>query len=100
VLAWWPAEQDWFYPGVVCDIVGDQADVQFDDGGRDDVPVRELYPLLMTEGWRVYGNWRAGGQYYPGRISKIVGHALHIDYDDGDTEVTSISLLRIHRDDF
>ena len=99
VLAWWPAEDDWFYPGVVCDINGSEFDVQFDDGGRAKVPIAEVRPLNVTIGNRVFGNWKGGGQYYPGRVASTFGHTLHIDYDDGDKESTSVSMVRVHRED-
>ena len=99
VLAWWPAKQDWFYPGVVCGVRGSSLEIQFDDGGRAEVPAEEVAEFSIVPGDRVFGNWKGGGAYYPGTVSEITAHAIHIDYDDGDKEVTSASLVRVDRDD-
>lgn len=98
-LAMWPREQEWFYPGVVCGVGAGQLDIQFDDGGRDTVPIAESRPVQLVSGMRVYGNWGGAGAYYPGRIAAVQGAALFLEYDDGDKEVTSISLVRVHRSD-
>jgi len=97
IFANWTAELDWFYPGVVCGLAGDLVEIQFDDGDRGMVPVVETRPLRIEVGMEIFGNWRGAGAYYPGKIARITGDALFIDYNDGDHEVTSVSALRIHR---
>lgn len=99
VIARWSVEPDWFYPGVVCESNGSVCEVQFDDGDRGEVPVSDVKPIPNLENHRIFGNWRGGGIYYAGRVSSVEGHAIHIDFDDGDTETTSVSMLRFHRDD-
>lgn len=97
VLARWPAEIDWWYPGVVCERADDRLLVQFDDGDRAWVTPHEALPLDLDDGARVYGRWQGGGQYHPGLVTSRVGDALHIRYDDGDEEWTSVSMVRVHR---
>jgi hypothetical protein len=98
VLAVWPVEQNWWYPGVVC-AASEGYEIQYDDGDRGVVEVEQIRPLDIRVGSRVYGRWQGGGAYYPGRVAEVVGHALHIHYDDGDREWSSVSMLRMHQDD-
>ncbi len=98
-LAMWPPEQEWFYPGVVCGLDAGSLEIQFDDGGRASVPSTEIRPIQWAPGMRVYGNWKGNGTYYPAHIASVQGAALFLEYDDGDKEITSGSLLRVHRED-
>jgi hypothetical protein len=42
---------------------------------------------------------RKGGPiYYPGEITKINGEVIHITYDDGEEETTSLRLVRVERE--
>lgn len=97
VLGRWPAEIDWWYPGVVCDRDADRLFVQFDDGDRAWLGPAEVGPLELDEGTRVFGRFEGGRSYYPGLIDERRGDAIHIRYDDGDEEWTSISMVRVHR---
>ena len=97
VLARW--EADWFYPGVVVNVSGSDCEIQFDDGDRGMAPGVDVRPINLQVGQSVFGNWNGSGAYYPGKISEIVGFALKIDYNDGDKETTTLSMLRFHRED-
>jgi DNA repair Crb2-like protein len=99
VLAKWPVEKDWWYPGVVVGtgLVG--LEVQFDDGDRTSVTDEEYRPLQLGIGSRVYCRWKGGGEYYPGKVSMAVGDAIHVEYDDGDKETTSVSMVRVNQAD-
>lgn len=99
VLAKWTAEMDWWYPGVVCVAEGWTLEIQFDDGDRASVSAQDVLPLVITERSRVFGRWQGGGYYYPGVVTARLGDAIFIQYEDGDQEWTSISMVRIHRDD-
>lgn len=94
VLARWPREKSWWYPGVV---VGDGtvSEVQFDDGDRSMVPADEMRPLAVAVGTKIQCRWKGGDAYYAGKVSAVYGQALHVAYDDGDQEVTSVSMIRI-----
>ncbi len=98
VLARWPQEKSWWYPGVV---VGDgpSPEVQFDDGDRSMVAVAEMRPLQVAIGTKLQCRWKGGEAYYPGKVAAVYGHAMHIAYDDGDQEVTSICMIRINEAD-
>ena len=99
VLAQWPVEKVWWYPGTIVGMSGGQVVVQFDDGDRSAVGLNEVRDLAVRVGTRVYGRWEGGGTYYPGKVSEVVGQAIHINYDDGDQEWTAICMVRIHQDD-
>ena len=99
VLAKWPVEKEWWYPGVVVGtgLVG--VDVQYDDGDRASVGEQEYKPLVLEVGSRVFARWKGGGEYYPGKVAMVAGSALHVDYDDGDRETTSLSMIRVNQAD-
>jgi hypothetical protein len=99
VLAMWPVEVEWWYPGVVCLVAGNEVEVQFDDGDRSAMTTADVMPLAVGVGWRVFGRWRGDRFYYPGRITEQRGEAIHIDYDDGDSEWTTVSMVRVHQGD-
>lgn len=94
VLARWPREKSWWYPGVV---VGDGTitEVQFDDGDRSMVPTDEMRPLEVAVGTKLQCRWKGGEGYFAGKVAAVHGHALHIAYDDGDQEITSVCMVRI-----
>jgi hypothetical protein len=52
-------------------------------------------PLEVGVGLRVEGRWRGGDAYSPGVIDQQRGERIHIRYDDGDEEWTTIRLVRI-----
>ena len=99
VLARWPAEIDWWYPGVVCLVEPAKLEVQFDDGDRAELAPWEVTTLQVRVGSRVFGRWQGGPYYYPGAVTEQRGEAIHIAYDDGDQEWSTVSLIRVHQQD-
>lgn len=99
VLALWPVEEEWWYPGVICEMAGFELVVQYDDGDRGPLSQNDVRPLTLGIGSRVWGRWQADMYYYPGTITKQLGAAIHIDYDDGDQEWTTLSMVRVHAQD-
>lgn len=97
VLARWPAEIDWWYPGVVCQADDGRLFIQFDDGDRAWLSPFEVLPLDLSEGTLVHGRWQGGTQYLPGVVAERVGDAIRILYDDGDEEWTSVSMVRLRK---
>lgn len=60
-------------------------------GGRDPSQGRPAWSV----GRRVSCNFQRAGTYYPGRIGQVrPGGAIHIEYDDGDREWTTMSACR------
>jgi hypothetical protein len=99
VLAEWPQEVQWWYPGVVVSDAGQAKEVQFDDGGRATLTDSQMIPLSIGVGSRVYCRWKGGQQYFGGVVSSAVGSCIHVDYDDGDKESTSIAMVRVNKSD-
>jgi len=97
VLAEWA---DGWYPGVVVATQGDRHLVQFDDGDRSVVPEAQTRPLAaVAVGQAVQGRFQGGRSFYPGRVTERRGDAVHILYDDGDEEWTSVGMVRVRRED-
>jgi hypothetical protein len=96
VLAQWPQETDWWYPGVIVSDAGGAIEVQFDDGDRAVLIQQQAKPLDVGLGSRVFCRWKGGQSYYPGIVSSVTGHAIGIDYDDGDKEVSAVGMIRVN----
>jgi len=45
-------------------------------------------------GDRIQGNWKGGGKYYPGKIARLNGNKVYIQYDDGDVESTTTDYIK------
>jgi DUF971 family protein len=84
------------YPAEIVSIEDEERIVvQYLDG-----PERMLTPELIRKfeikpGMKVEGRWAGGPHYFPGAITKLDGERIHIKYDDGDEEWTSVRLFRI-----
>lgn len=82
VLAYWEADQAYFLATVV-----EKTDtgylVVFEDGDRADLPAGKIYANNIAVGTAVIAKWD-DGNFYPGKVAKIVGRAYFINYDDGD----------------
>jgi hypothetical protein len=82
------------YPAEILSMDGDKIIVQFLDG-----PERMLTPELakrfeLVAGARVECRWKGGQTYFPGKITELDGDRIHMAYDDGDREWTTIRLVR------
>jgi hypothetical protein len=87
VLAWWEPNSIYFV-GTVVEEEGSRRLVVFEDAEQAWVNSSQLKAMDIVRGSRVMARWR-DGKYYPGRVSRIVGRALFIEYDDGDSGWTS-----------
>ncbi len=96
VLANWSGDEYW-YPATVLSVEGDRFFVVFDDGDKEWSVADRMLPEDLRAGDRVFGNWKNLGRYYPGRITRRDGRDIHITYDDGDQEDTTISFVRVIR---
>src|SRR5262245_42125062 len=92
VLAQWHPEV-YFYPGTIKAIQADKYSVQFDDGDQASVTAKQLAPLDIKAGSRVFGRFKGGPAYFPGKVDRQDGAKIHITYDDGDEEWTTISMV-------
>lgn len=85
-----------WYPATVTGQTGNQFSVAFDDGDKADLPAARMRAIDWTVGTRVQCNWKSRGRYYSGTITTNSGLAVHISYDDGDQEDTTVSKCRSH----
>jgi hypothetical protein len=97
VLAPW--EPFYLYPGVIKQILaddarGDQALIDFDDGGEGWVFVYSLCPFEFKAGQDVEMRRRADNQYHPAEIVDVDGEEIQVKYYDGTTEWTTVTSLR------
>lgn len=97
VLALWKADKDWFYVGTVREFKDGKYQVVFDDGDKDWVDAGNVYAEDIAVGDKVAGNFKRLGLYYPGKVTKRTGDQVHVKYDDGDEEDTTIAMLRVKR---
>jgi hypothetical protein len=95
VFAWWTSGQFLWYPATIESVEADLYQVRFDDGDFATVPPDQLRPLEVSEGSRVQSRWKAGSEYYCGIIDGKEGSKIHVAYDDGDQEWTTIEMLRM-----
>ena len=93
VLARYKQREFWF-PGVVEKDVGGTVTVLYDDGDRETLAAAYVKKYDWKVGSRVSCNWKNGGKWYPGKITKLEAGFLSIAYDDGDDEDTTTGLCR------
>jgi hypothetical protein len=97
VLAPW--EPMFLYAGTieqikVDDARGDQALIDFDDGGAGWVFVYSICPREITTGQRVHCRRGNGPQYYPCEILDVDGDDVRVHFDEGGVEWTTVATLR------
>lgn len=97
VLARWPFEPFW-YPACVRQRDDDRVWVHYDDGHKACLPEEQVEPLELNVGDHVFARWKRGAFYYGGEITRKIGESIHIQYDDGDWEETTLSVVRVLRD--
>ena len=94
VLVDWSGDSYW-YPATIVDLADGEYFVVFDDGDREWVYEDTIAPDDLMAGDEIEGNWEGGGVYYSGVIAERIGDAVYIEYDDGDTETTTVGYLRV-----
>ncbi len=86
-----------FYARIIQAVKYDKIQVQFDDGDQATVTAKQITPLDIKVGSRVFGRGKGGPAYFPGKVDEQKGKKIHIKYDDGDQEWTTISMVRVER---
>lgn len=96
ILAPW--EPQWLYPGVVRRVQGDVAEIDFDDGDHASRYLAELRPVEVQKGDRVYARRDKGPKmYYPATVLAVRGEEVHVRFEAGGEEWTTVSYLRFAR---
>jgi len=91
VLAGWSDGR--YHPATFERVEGDDLRVRYDEGSNGRVGAENVLPLDLRVGDRIHCRWQGGATHYPGRITRICGDEIDIDYDDGDREKTTVSLV-------
>jgi hypothetical protein len=85
----------YLYPADLLISDSDRVVLQFLNGIQGAVTPELVSALSVETGMRVEGRWRGGQEYFPGEIDRLKGERLHVRYDDGDEEWTTVRLIRI-----
>ena len=82
-----------YFPGVIGEIIGDSAKINYLDGDKETVPIKDI--IALEEAFRTLrfdGDWDNQGSWYNGVISKT--HPLTMKYNDGYVEQIQLKQLR------
>ena len=93
----WSPDGFW-YPGTIKSVKGGKYYIHFDDNDQAWLEEGEVTTYQPVVGDRIEGNWLAKGLFYKGKVTSRRGEKVHILYDDGDEEDTTISYLRVAYD--
>src|SRR5262245_11250745 len=95
VLAKW--YDSFFYPGRIEQASFNACQVFFYDGEIAWVHRAHIQASDSVAGSRVIARIRSGPAYFPATVSEQHGEKIHIRYDHGEEEWTSISLVLVQR---
>jgi hypothetical protein len=93
VLAPW--EPTFIYAGTIDQVEAARALIRFDDGDSGWVELAHVQPLELEAGNRVMSRRRMGPNFFPGEIESVNGEKVHVEFDDGKEEWTTVASLRI-----
>jgi hypothetical protein len=96
VIAQYKGGKFWFV-GRVASIEGGQIGIAYLDGDSAAVPASAVMPFDWGVGTAISCNWKRSNKWYTGKITAIDGDNIHMSYDDGDQEDTSIAYCRTER---
>jgi hypothetical protein len=94
VLVNWSRDAYW-YPAKIAKKQEGRYFVEFLDGDEEWTTPTRISAENLEAGDRIFANWKGQGVYYPGRIASRDGQTIHINYDDGDRETTTIGVVRV-----
>ena len=97
VFGRWAPDGYW-YPGTVKEIKDGKYLIRFDDNDKAWLDDGEVVGYQPTFDDPIQGDWLGKGKFYSGKITKRKGENVHILYDDGDEEDTTLSYLRADYD--
>ncbi|MBM3995489.1 MAG: hypothetical protein FJ303_15240 [Planctomycetes bacterium] len=86
---------DCVYPAEIVSIEDDtRIIVQYLDGFERMLTPELIRRFEIRPGMKIECRWSGGPHYFPGTLSKIEGDRIHVKYDDGDDEWTTVRLFR------
>ncbi|HEU4328170.1 MAG TPA: hypothetical protein VFS21_33850 [Roseiflexaceae bacterium] len=95
VLCKWSRDHCW-YPATIRDLSGQRVFVGFDDGDQEWTTSGLLFDLDVPVGMRVQCYRPSIQQFSTGRVARKEGAEIVVEYDDGTTEDSNLSRIRIH----
>lgn len=94
VLVKW--EAGYWYPARVTGKSGDQFRIRFDAAtGVIQIDPKYIYGDHITPWTRVEANKKDAGKFQPGSVTYRNGESVGVKYENGETETTTISQLRV-----
>jgi hypothetical protein len=96
VLAYWAPDLFW-YPAVVAACSQGKVLVHFDDGDTAVLPPDRMVRMDVGLGTRVFARWNGGPYYHPAHVQDIDDENVLLFFDDGRTENSTISRIRLLR---
>jgi hypothetical protein len=105
VLALWPGDMTWWYPGVIVGTDGSDLELQFEDGDRSLVTSSNIVKLEFPRGANIHARIGRDLSYLPATVVRQQGSALLLRFAKElivdaieDIEVwTSVAMVRIDR---
>jgi hypothetical protein len=94
VLCKWSKDTYW-YPGTIQAIDGGRLHVYFDDGDNEWTTADRVSVIDLAVGSRVSARFQRGPGFFPAHARRD-GERISLEYDDGRTEETTISWVRVH----
>ena len=96
-LAQW--NDQYWYPATVreADSRQHRYSVEFGDGSSAWIVASQMLLEDIKVGDRISADWGRGGTYYWGKITERNGDDIHISYDDGGEEDTTVDVVRVVR---
>jgi hypothetical protein len=85
----------YWYPGVILWIEGKRVHIAFFDGDQALVTPDQVRELAVRPGDHVQCRVKGGPQFAPAEVTQRTGEKIHVRYDDGDEEWTSIRMVRL-----
>ncbi len=88
-----------FYKALIAARQGDRIQVRYDDGTQEDTDVSAIAGLTpeaaaaVTAGDRATVNWKNYGRFYDAQITARDGDKIHVKFDDGEEEDTTIAAI-------
>ncbi|MEM6662708.1 MAG: hypothetical protein AAF666_11090 [Pseudomonadota bacterium] len=98
VMAEWPENRCWYH-GVIREVRGSEFQVHFDDGDSAVLADDKVRADRIRIGHRVWGRWQQGSQTYRGMIVQRDDEKIFIQYDDGDSEWSTMEFICVEAGD-
>jgi len=97
-FAYWEADQ-YYYPATITQVEGDDIYIRYDTGEEEWTNSDYLAEMKVAVGDEVESKWSQDGEYYTAQVTAINGEQVHVVYEDGNEEWTSINNLRTWYDE-